>query len=87
MKTHHLKIWPQWFDAIRLGSKSYEIRYDDRGFNVGDRLVLEEFKAGVGEYTGRTIEKRVVYISRGDDAEAFGGLREGYAVLGIGPCA
>jgi hypothetical protein len=83
-KTHQLKIWPLWFDAVRRGIKSFEIRKDDRGFSVGDLLVLEEFRAGVGEYTGRKLERRIVYIARGDDAEAFG-LREGYAVLGIAP--
>lgn len=81
MKTHHLKIWPNWFDAIRTGVKSYEIRRDDRGFSVGDLLVLEEYRPGM-EYTGRKLERRIAYISRGEDAESFG-LKEGYCVLGI----
>jgi hypothetical protein len=83
MKTHQLKIWPQWFDAVRQGAKTFEIRKDDRNFNVGDELTLEEFKPGVGAYTGRVIEKRIVYISRGDNAEAIG-LLAGYCVLGLG---
>jgi hypothetical protein len=84
MKTHELKIWPQWFDAVRQGLKTYEVRKDDRGFSVGDILVLEEFKPGVGAYTGRTLERRITHILRGNDGEAVG-LREGYCVVGIGP--
>ncbi|HVM96584.1 MAG TPA: DUF3850 domain-containing protein, partial [Candidatus Acidoferrales bacterium] len=59
MKTHDLKIWPQWFDAVRLGSKTFEVRKNDRGFEVGDLLNLNEFKPGIGTYTGRTISKRI----------------------------
>jgi Domain of unknown function (DUF3850) len=82
MKTHRLKIWPQWFDAVRRGVKSYEIRKDDRNFNVGDDVMLEEFNPAVSERSGRILHRRIVYISRGEDAEAFG-LRDGYCVLGL----
>jgi hypothetical protein len=82
MKTHEIKIWPQWFDAVRIGIKTFEIRKDDRNYNVGDNLVLEEFRPGVGEYTGRKLTKKISYISRGDDAEASG-IKPGYCVLGI----
>lgn len=82
MTTHTLKIWPNWFDAVRAGTKTFEVRKDDRGFKLGDKIVLEEFRSGVGEYTGRKLEKMIVYIARGDDAEAIG-IKEGYCVLGI----
>ena len=83
MNTHHLKIWPQWFDAVNSGKKTFEIRRDDRGFEVGDKIVLEEFRNGTGEYTGRNLESIITYIARGEDAESFG-LKEGYCVLGFG---
>jgi hypothetical protein len=83
-KTHELKIWPKWFDAVQDGTKTYEIRKDDRGFAVGDIVVLEEFRSGVGAYTGRKVERRIVYISRGDDGESIG-LHDGYCVLGLVP--
>ena len=82
MKTHELKIWPKWFDAVKNGTKTFEIRRDDRGVEVGDQIIFEEFRPGVGEYTGRTTERRVSYISRGDDAEAAG-LKEGHCVIGL----
>jgi hypothetical protein len=85
VKTHNLKIWPQWFDAVRVGSKTFEIRKNDRGFAVGDLLVLEEFRPGVGTYTDRKITRRVTYLIEGDDGGELMGLVEGYCALGLGP--
>lgn len=84
MTTHELKIWPQWYEEVASGKKTYEIRKDDRGYKVGDVLVLQEFRHGVGEYTGRQVVRGIVHISRGDDAESFG-LKDGYCVLGLKP--
>ncbi len=84
-KTHEIKIWPQWFDAVRLNQKTFEIRFDDRNYAVGDTLILNEFRPGVGEYTGRKLERRISYkLDAGDKAEHYG-LQPGYAALGIVP--
>jgi hypothetical protein len=40
MRTHYLKCWPEFFYALRDGSKTFEVRKDDRGFCVGETLVL-----------------------------------------------
>lgn len=37
---HELKTWPEFFDAVERGDKTFEVRLDDRGFQVGDELVL-----------------------------------------------
>lgn len=42
MTTHKLKCWPQYFDVIKRGEKTFEARKDDRGFQRGDRVVLME---------------------------------------------
>ena len=44
MKTHALKTHPEPFAAVCLGHKTCEVRKDDRGFKVGDVLLLEEYE-------------------------------------------
>lgn len=44
MNTHHLKTWPTYFNAVKNGSKKFEIRVNDRDYRTGDILVLEEFQ-------------------------------------------
>jgi len=39
---HVLKTDPEVFEALVSGRKTYELRRDDRGFAVGDRLTLRE---------------------------------------------
>jgi hypothetical protein len=43
MTTHRLKTHPGPFADVEAGRKQFEIRKDDRGFAVGDVLVLEEW--------------------------------------------
>jgi len=70
--THELKTDHHPFEAIRMGYKNFEIRWDDRGFKMDDLLILREWipidqaapgKAG-GDYTGRSIHATVTYILR-----------------------
>lgn len=85
-KIHELKVWPPYFRAVKDGAKPFEIRYDDRGFEVGDKLFLREFsplgyyKADeAAYYTGRTCIRKISYILRGKEW----GLMDGYVVLGL----
>ena len=41
--THELKIRPEYFKAVVLGDKMFEIRKNDRDFKVGDIIVLHEW--------------------------------------------
>jgi len=40
---HELKVWPQYFCRVKDGSKTFEVRVNDRGFQPGDEVVLREF--------------------------------------------
>lgn len=69
MKTHTLKTWPEYFEAVADGRKTFEIRKNDRDFSVGDRLILQEWIPPAildgrsdGKHTGRTVTKEITYI-------------------------
>lgn len=61
---YRLKSWPEFFDKIIEGRKTHDIRRcDDRHFEVGDLLVLQEFDNQAKIYTGREVEVEVTYIT------------------------
>lgn len=76
---HKLKISPKWFCAVECGFKTSEIRKNDRGFRVGDILLLQEWDDG---YTGKECLLRITHIVH--DYE-FLGLSNGYVSLSITP--
>lgn len=65
MKTHTLKTWPDPFEAVFSGRKMFEIRWDDRGFEVGDLLDLREWDPKQEAATGRCLLFKVTHIERG----------------------
>ncbi|EAK9780846.1 ASCH/PUA domain-containing protein [Listeria monocytogenes] len=72
-KTHELKILSEYFWDIAEGRKTFEIRKNDRDFQVGDTLILLEWDdMDTGLYT--VVE--VVYMT---DYEQ----KDGFVVLGI----
>lgn len=78
MKRHELKISPKFFEDVRINGKRFEIRKNDRDFQVGDQLVLQEWHAETERYSGRDIIVEVTYIT--DFPE---GLRPGFVCMGI----
>jgi hypothetical protein len=67
--THEVKCWPEFFSAILEGRKTFEIRVDDRGYQVGDYLLEREFdptdyKNGGRGYTGQSLKVQIGYIGR-----------------------
>jgi hypothetical protein len=63
--THDLKTWLEPFAAMWSGAKVHEVRRNDRGYRVGDRLTLREFEPGAGKYTGRWLLVEVTYLTSG----------------------
>lgn len=59
---HDLKIWPQYFEEVLIGNKKFELRSNDRGYKVGDILMLREWIPEDEKYTGRWCRAVVTYI-------------------------
>lgn len=92
MKVHELKILPKYFNSVVSREKTFELRKDDRGFEVGDILILKEFnpnkkyetiEGDESHFSGRKILKEINYILK-DETESMG-LSKDYAILGIKP--
>lgn len=77
-KLHYLKIWPQFFKDAKSGVKQFEVRKNDREYEVGDTLILEEFDQEAGRHTGAWVPKEIIYML--DDTRF---LKEGYVILGL----
>lgn len=79
MKVHELKTWPEFFDAVKRGEKTFEVRFNDRDYQVGDVLLLLEWDPASGRYTGQLVDKLVTYVCSGGKF----GIEPGTVVLGI----
>lgn len=40
---HELKIWPQYYKRVSDGTKTFEVRNNDRDFQMGDSVTLREY--------------------------------------------
>jgi hypothetical protein len=79
---HNLKTWPEFYTAIEAGEKTFDIRKDDRGFKVGDFLLLFEYLSEEKTFTGRVQFVEVTYVLKGGQW----GIVDGYVILGIKIC-
>jgi len=84
-KTHDLKTDKGVFHLSWVNKKPFEIRYDDRGFLIGDEVVLKETKHTGKEmtegapliYTGRRIRAKILSRIIGY------GLGDKWCVMGV----
>lgn len=74
MKTHTLKCWPNFFQAIESGEKTFDVRKgEDRFYMKGDWLKLQEYNPDNGfriqdleiGYTGKVLYKQITYVMHG----------------------
>lgn len=52
-----LKILPEFFKAMAAGTKSFEVRKNDRPYHTGDYVALNEWNSE--QYTGNAHCKRL----------------------------
>jgi hypothetical protein len=86
MKTHNLKTWPEYFEALKTGLKDFEVRYNDRQFAIGDTVICEEYDPEIKEYTGAVLHFTIKYKCCWNDDVIMGtALKVGYCILGLQP--
>lgn len=79
-KTHRLKTTPEYYQAVKAGDKTAEIRFNDRDFQVGDGLILDEYDPESG-YTGESLNLgQITHVLKD-----FAGLAPGYVMLSFKP--
>ena len=73
--TYEVKTAPMYFEAAMSGKKQFELRKNDRNYQVGRKLLQKEFKEN--EYTGRELLQEITYL-----LENYTGIEDGYCILG-----
>ena len=78
-KTHSLKTKHTFFNDVWDGLKTFEVRFNDRKFQVNDIVWLVEIDdENLDELPGRKMRCRITYI-----LENFTGIAPGFVVFGI----
>ena len=75
-KKTRIKDIAKTFRAHMGSTRCFEIRYNDRGYKVGDLLLLREWSLANG-YSGREITLHITYIF------SDFGLKENWLVMSI----
>lgn len=77
-KTHKLKITPQYYKEVANGTKTFEIRKNDRNYQMGDIVILREYNEGTEDYTGNELSFKIGFIT------SYGQVND-YVVFSIQP--
>ena len=73
LMVHNVKILPEFFNKVFSGIKTFESRINDRNYQPGDLLIMNEFSNGV--YTGRKIESVITDVYEGEHC------KDGYCII------
>jgi hypothetical protein len=70
--VHELKAWPMYFREVKSGAKPFEVRKNDRNFQIGDEVLLREYcpenyyeNGDKADYTGEVCHRKISYILNG----------------------
>jgi len=80
------KSWPEMFDRIAKGEKTFDVRLADFDCKAGDVLVFREWNPDSKRYTGRSTEKRIKYVMKTKEAKFWTESdvkRYGFLVMGL----
>lgn len=62
MKIVEFKIWPQFHEEVRAGTKPFEVRDDLKGAERGDIMWLREWCPETKQYTGKESRHKIGFI-------------------------
>lgn len=71
MKVHKLKILPEYYNAQIEGKKNFEIRKNDRNYQVGDWLLLKEYNPKIKKFTERKVMVEITYITNYQQKDSY----------------
>lgn len=84
---HSLKCWPEYFQAVKDGRKTFEIRKDDRPYAANDFLELHEYDPDTEKFTNeQPITCEVTYTLRNAQFVADGMVCMGLKQPSQEPC-
>jgi hypothetical protein len=86
MVIHNLKSWRHLFVPMFSGEKKFDLRNDDRNFQVGDMVLLQEYDGLMREYTGRELLATIAYITRNSSRPCVlspNALNDNYCILSL----
>lgn len=76
---HELKIEIPYYEAVKSGDKTFEIRYNDRGYQKGDTITLKPIdERGCYDTFAKELKVQITYISNYQQ-------KRGWCVFGIKP--
>lgn len=84
-RYHDLKVWPEFYRDLGPMRKNFEIRFNDRNFQTGDRVHLQEFNPkaqGALQYTGQRKWARIGYVLPLERCPGMN-VPSGFVVLGL----
>ncbi|MGE7091654.1 ParB/RepB/Spo0J family partition protein [Lysinibacillus sp. NPDC048646] len=77
--THELDSYPEQFEAVVQGLKTFMWGFNNRSFRVGDILKINEFDRDKILYTGRFVEVKVIYLQEGGEND----IPQDYIIMSI----
>jgi hypothetical protein len=87
MTTIEKKAWPELFEKVRTGKKTFDLRLEDFKCKPGDTLFLREWTPKKEIYTGRALKRKVTFVFRSREILKFWSEEEidkyGFQVIGF----
>lgn len=74
--NHKLKTTNPYFQRCWDQEKTFEVRNNDRDFQKGDTICLQEYDERLKMYSGREIIGTILYVLSG-----YPGIEKGYVVF------